>query len=31
MLNNMWVVLLLTSEMDAALENREDWMVETLR
>ena len=31
MLNNMWVVLLLISEMDAALENREDWMVETLR
>ena len=31
MLNNMWVVLLLTSEMDATLENREDWMVETLR
>lgn len=28
---NMWVVLLLTSEMDAALEYREDWMVETLR
>ena len=28
---NMWVVLLLTSEMDAALEYREDWMVKTLR
>ena len=31
MLNNIWVVLLLTSEMDATREYREDWMVETLR
>lgn len=31
MLNNIWAVLLLTSEMDAALGYREGWMVESLR